>query len=151
MRRKKRKAWLITWQSSREDYLTDLGRPVVVAILDSRVPADAIGYMLQALYCSESGLTLLEKLTIGSVQARGRYGKGHLGESRFGLNPFLVARRVKDLYIERTSPSEQTIFWTEEAQFTHEYCSNRLKEIVPDRAMSYTEVNNYAQQTPKSA
>jgi hypothetical protein len=116
-----------------------------VAILDSRVPGDAIGYMLQALYCSESGLTLLEKLTIGSVEARRRYGKGYLSECRFGDNPCLVARRVKDLYIERISPCEQTVFWTEEAEFTHESCSNRLKEIVPDRAMSYTERYSHAQ------
>jgi hypothetical protein len=144
MRRRKRKAWLITWHSTRQDYLNDLGRPVIVAILDSRVPGNAIGYMLQALYCSESGLTLLEKLTIGSVEARRRYGKGYLHECRFGSNPCLVARRVKDLYIERNSPSEQTVFWTEEAQFTHEFCSNRLKEIVPDRAMSYTEQYSHA-------
>jgi hypothetical protein len=145
MRRRKRKAWLITWHSSRQDYLNDLGRPIIVAILDSRVPGDAIGYMLQALYCSESGLTLLEKLTIGSVEARRRYGKGYLSECRFGDNPCLVARRVKDLYIERISAWEQTVFWTEEAEFTHESCSNRLKEIVPDRAMSYTERYSHAQ------
>ena len=150
MSRKKRKAWLITWQSSRQDYLNDLGRPTIVAILDSRVPANAIGHMLQAFYCSESGLTLLEKLTVGSVEARRRYGKGYLGECRFGSNPSLVARRVKDLYIERTSPSEQTVFWTEEAQFTHEPCSNRMKEIVPDRAMSYTERYTHGQYTTKS-
>ena len=52
---------------------------------------------------------------------------------------------MKDLYIERISPYEQTVFWTEEAQFTHESCSNRLKEIVPDRAMSYTERYSHAQ------
>jgi len=151
MSRKKRKAWLITWQSPREDYLNDLGRPIIAAILDSRVPADAIGYMLQALYCSESGLTLLEKLTIGGIEARRRYGKGYLGEIRFGSNPSLVARRVKNLYIERTSPFEQTVFWTEEAQFTQEHCSNRLKEIVPERAMSYTERYNHGQYATKSA
>jgi len=150
MSRKKRKAWLITWQSSRQDYLNDLGRPTIVAILDSRVPANAIGHMLQAFYCSESGLTLLEKLTVGSVEAPRPYGKGYLGECRFGSNPSLVARRVKDLYIERTSPSEQTVFWTEEAQFTHEPCSNRMKEIVPDRAMSYTERYSHGQYTTKS-
>jgi hypothetical protein len=57
----------------------------------------------------------------------------------------------EELIHRADGPFEQTVFWTEEAQFTQEHCSNRLKEIVPERAMSYTERYNHGQYATKSA
>ena len=58
---KKRKAWLITWESSRQDYLADLNRPRIVAILNPRYSSRTIKTVLPVLFISESQLTFGEK------------------------------------------------------------------------------------------
>jgi hypothetical protein len=53
----KRNAWLITWESSRDDYLADLKRTQVVAILKPQLSSSTIAALLPVLFISESKLT----------------------------------------------------------------------------------------------
>ena len=140
MSRKKRKAWLITWESTREDYMTHLGRPEVVAILSPRLSEKIIQTILHALYCSESVLTLFEKLNYGlaSLKAPALNFRSYHGELSLGINPFLIARRVTDLYIVRNSPTEQTLHCRTEPQSDHDNETLAPKLVLPESPLSYT-------------
>lgn len=94
---KKRNAWLITWESSRDDYLKHLQRPRVVAILKPQISSATMKAILPILFTSESQLTFGEKI---SYSFRRRVlGWLRLEESSIccGDNPWLRARMVSDL------------------------------------------------------
>lgn len=73
---KKRNAWSITWESSRDDYFKDLNRPRVVAILKPQLDSSTIKKLLPILFTSESHLTFGEKI-----------GYGFVGVTRAGFVP----------------------------------------------------------------
>ena len=97
---KKRKAWLITWESSSEDYLADLNRPRVVAILNSVYSAHTIRTVLPVLFTSESKLTFGGKIGYSFRKQRCKWLRDEAGSISCGDNPWLRARIVKDLYVQ---------------------------------------------------
>lgn len=112
---KKRNAWLITWDSSRDDYLKDIKRPRVVAILNSRTPLKIIKLFLQTLFASESRLTFSQKLAYSFPPRDSKPYWEEMQSICFGNNPWLRARRVSDLYVESSenSDEQQILYWTE--------------------------------------
>jgi hypothetical protein len=112
---KTRNAWLITWESSRDDYLRDLKRPRVVAILKPQISSATIKKILPILFTSESQLTFAEKINI----SLGRRGPNWIwskdGSICCGHVPWLCARIVRDLYVQTYDDScyHQTLHWTE--------------------------------------
>ena len=151
MSRKKRKAWLITWESTRDDYMAHLGRPAVVAILSSRLSEKVIQSILQALYCSESGFTLFEKLNYGlaSLKVPELNFSSYHGELSLGINPHLIARYVTDLYIERNSPTEQTLHCRTRPQYEFHCETDAAKLVLPGSPLSYTVRDSQSYLNPK--
>jgi hypothetical protein len=116
----KKSAWLITWESSREDYLADLKRPKIVAILKSRTPLKTIKLLLPILYSTESRLTFSQKLF---HCFRPRDSDSFFSEMQsicYGTNPWLRARHVSDLYVHAFEATEHEILHWTECSFTTE-------------------------------
>jgi hypothetical protein len=132
---KKRKAWLITWESSRDDYLKDLNRPRVVAILKPQLDSSTIKKILAVLFTSESHLTFSEKIGY-SFSKRDR----HWLRSDFnsiiccGDNPWLQARLAKELWVEHHpgTVDRQTLHWTEYARYREDPETFKLVVIHPE-------------------
>ena len=98
---KKRNAWLITWESSREDYFKDLQRPRVVAILKPQVSSATIETLVRVLFTSESRLTFSEKVGYSFCRQNQSFlRKDFQGGIHCGSNPWLRARMVSDLSVE---------------------------------------------------
>ena len=135
---KKRNAWLITWESPREDYLRDLQRPRVVAILKPQIDSSTIEKILPILFLSESRLTFSEK--IGHSFFKQPLGWFHrdLQSISCGHNPWLHARRVTDLYAETYDNDDhhQTLHWMEEPRYAEDPNTLRWVEVYPARACS---------------
>jgi hypothetical protein len=115
---KTRNAWLITWESSREDYLRDLNRPRVVAILKPQYEHGSIRRMLAALYTSEKALRFSEKIGYSFGRQSASFLRAEGLSICCGGNPWLRARPVKRLYVESYPDTDwrETLHWTE-----HEY------------------------------
>jgi hypothetical protein len=116
---KKRKAWLITWESSRDDYLKDLNRPRVVAILKSQLDSSTIKKILAVLFTSESHLTFSEKIGYSFCKQDRHWLRSDFNSIiRCGDNPWLQARLVKELWVEHHPETvyRQTLHWTEYAR-----------------------------------
>lgn len=112
---RKRTAWLITWESSRRDYLADLNRPRVVAILKPQISSSTIRQLLPVLFISESKLTFSEKIAYSFFRRHVRWLRDDLRRICCGDNPWLEARLVKELYVE-TYPDtscREKLHWTE--------------------------------------
>jgi hypothetical protein len=131
---KKRKAWLITWESSREDYLADLKRPKIVAILRSRTSLKTIKLLLPVLYSTESRLTFSQKITHSLQPLNPHLHFSEMQSVCYGMNPWLRARPVLDLYVYKFKNSEhETLKWTEysyttEDPETSEFITNPARE-----------------------
>jgi hypothetical protein len=108
---KTRNAWLITWESSREDYLRDLNRPRVVdlrdlnrprvvAILKPQYDQSTIRRMLPVLYSSEKQLTFSEKIGYSFYRQSPSFLCYEQLSICCGENPWLRARPVKKLYVQ---------------------------------------------------
>lgn len=138
---KKRNAWLITWESSREDYLRDLKRPRVVAILKSQIDLNTIKKILPILFISESQLTFSEKIGHSFFKRPPgwlRHDLNSLHSILCGDNPWLYARRVIDLYVQTYDNSfyRQTLHWTEEPGYAQDPGTLRMVEANAARACS---------------
>jgi hypothetical protein len=136
-----RKAWLITWESPRQDYMAHLKRPKVVCILDSHLHYRTIRRILPVLYCSEKRLLLSEKIVYGTcheVQKR-RMMKDHNAEIlSYGENPWLFARKVDNLYVEARK-FIQILRWTELPRYKVDPETLKFSEAVPSRADSHSQ------------
>jgi hypothetical protein len=106
-------AWLITWESSRRDYLTNLARPRIVCILSSRIQERAIRRILPALYLSESRLTLSEKLNMGTKSALKRRFVFEQSTIQYGDNPWLLARRITSVFVREGPEGIEELHWQE--------------------------------------
>ena len=128
---KKRRAWLITWESFREDYLKDLARPRVVVILKPQLRSKTIKELLPILFISESHLTFTEKVGHGLY----RHQPGWLREETEGIfcghNPCLWARLVTDMWVQTydDNNSRQTLHWTEDARYAENPDTHRLMQV----------------------
>jgi len=129
----KRNAWLITWESSRDDYLKDLQRPRVVAILKPQIATLTIRKLLPILFTAESHLTFEEKISFS-------FNKKPLGwiraerESLYcGGNPWLHARLVSNLYVQtyRDTDCRQTLHWTENPRYETQPGTFECVEVRP--------------------
>lgn len=129
---KKRKAWLITWESSRRDYLENLNRPIVVAVLKPQLSDDTIKRILPVLFASESKLTFAEKIGHGLMKQPpgwiSRYCQSHF----CGNNPWLHARKVKDLHLIRHEDSDyhQTLCWTEVEKYNFDDTRSKVVKVL---------------------
>lgn len=135
---KTRRAWLITWESSRPDYLKDLDRPRVVAILKPQLGSDFIRRLLPILYTTESKLTFREKIGWSFERIQPGWLRNELQCICYGGNPWLNARRVEDLYVQcyESTLDRETLHWTESAQYGIDRATRRPVEVVPARSGS---------------
>jgi hypothetical protein len=125
-----RKAWLITWESLRQNSLARLKRSRIVCILDSRLPYRSIKQIVPALYCSEKRLVLSEKIVFGTCRdVQKRFMMKGFNDKRltYGDNPCLYARKVDNLYVEARRFT-QILRWTE-----------LPRDEVPRRARSFSQ------------
>jgi hypothetical protein len=117
---KKRNAWLITWESSRDDYFKDLDRPRVVAILKPQLNPSTIKRILPILFTSESHLTFGEKISYSFSRRNSGWLRSDFNCVIYcGNNPWLQARIVKELWVERYPETawRQTLHWTEHTRY----------------------------------
>jgi len=132
---KKRNAWLITWESSREDYLKDLQRPRVVAILKPQLASRAIRKLLPILFTTESQLTFGEKISYSFTARPAGWIHNDMQCICCGGNPWLCARLVSDLYVQtyENTNYHQTLHWTENPCYRREPDTHQLLEVLPER------------------
>jgi hypothetical protein len=144
---KERTAWLITWESTPPDRLKAVDRCKIVAILSPVLGKKTIKTLLQILYCSESRLTLREKLYRGLAkrkEAEDLFREEYANESNpmyfYGENPFLLARKVAGLKCEecRDDKLKNTLFWTELTKFKYDEITRKQRVAVPERQEKYT-------------
>lgn len=132
---KRRNAWLITWESSREDYLKDLQRPRIVAILKPQVSSSTIRRILPVLFTSESPLTFGEKISYSFSRRTLNWLRTENESICCGDNPWLRARLVSELFIETYENTQwhQTLHWTENPRYAYDSIAGRNVEIHPAR------------------
>ena len=135
---RKLKAWLITWESSRDDYLRDLERPRVVAILRPQISSSTIKRILPVLFTSESHLTFSEK--IGYSLCRQNQGWLRTDQQSIccGDNPWLMARPVSGLFVQYHESTQwrQTLHWMEPPRYDFDPDADRHIEVIPARPRS---------------
>ena len=132
---KTRNAWLITWESSREDYLRDLNRPRVVAILKPQYDQSTIRRMLPVLYSSEKQLTFSEKIGYSFYRQSPSFLCYEQLSICCGENPWLRARPVKKLYVQSYPETmyRQTLHWTVHAYYREDPQAYERIVVVPER------------------
>lgn len=135
---RKKQSWLITWESSRDDYLADLNRPRIVAILRPQYSSQTIKSFLTVLFTSESMLTFSEKIGYSFSRHQSNWLREEDGYIRCGHNPWLRARLVKDLYVQRYGDTvwRQTLHWTEFPRYGEDQETFELVEVHPERQCS---------------
>jgi len=122
---------LITWESSREDYVRDLLWPRVVAILKPQLSSRRIKQFLALLYTSERQLTFSEK--IGGSLCKPNPGflrTDQDGRIYCGGNPWLCARVVSELFVDVDEEDDhhETLHWIEPAAYESDPATNQLFE-----------------------
>lgn len=137
-RPKRRNAWLITWESPRQDYLENLRRPIVVAILKPQLSDATIERVLPILFASESRLTFTEKIGHAFFKQHPRWLYSYRQSIFCGDKPYLHARLVKNLYVERHKDSDwhQTLHWTERAKYELESDATRTVKVKDEEERS---------------
>ena len=132
---KKRSAWLITWESSRDDYLKDLQRPRVVAILKPQLSSSTIKNLLPILFTTESQLTFGEKISYSFARHRAGLLREDLQSIYCGDNPWLRARLVTNLYVQtyENTHYRETLHWTEYPRKDINPDTHRLIDVLPAR------------------
>lgn len=135
---KKRNAWLITWESRRKDYLRDLQRPRVVAILKPQIERTTIRKILPILFISESQLAFSEKISHSFFKRPPGWIHEDMQSISCGHNSWLYGRRVTDLYVETYDNDDhhQTLHWMEEPHYAEDPNTFRLVEVRPACACS---------------
>jgi hypothetical protein len=135
---KTRKAWLITWESSRDDYMRDLNRPRVVAILKPQYDSGTIKRILPILFTSEKALTFSEKIGYSFKRQSPSWLRDEETSICCGGNPWLRARLVKELYVQTYPKSDyrETLHWTEHARYREDSQTYQLIVVHPERQCS---------------
>ena len=135
---KKRNAWLITWESPREDYLNDLQRPRIVAILKPQISSGTIKSLLPVLFTSESHLTFGEKISYSFYPRNPSWLRTDNESILCGSNPWLWARPVSDLFVESYDNTQwrQTLHWSERPRYAIDPNTHRPIEVFPAQPRS---------------
>jgi hypothetical protein len=121
-----RNAWLITWESSRRDYLQNLARPRVVRILRAQIQEPTVCRILPALWLSESKLSFSEKLNFVHEPKLTRDWLTDEGPTiRYGGNPWLLARKVSGTSSRDIGDNLEDLHWVEPPWY-----AERQSEIV---------------------
>jgi len=114
MRTRKFKAWLVTWEWAGDH----AKRPDKVAeILDPRLPPERVRRIVELLYHREASLSekvswrLRHKTQPYPAEFVTLEGLPYQGEITCGHNPWLRARLVDDLTIERGADGKETATW----------------------------------------
>ena len=114
MKARKFKAWLVTW----EWMGNHAKRPDKVAeILDPRLPPERVRRIVELLYHREASLSekvswrLRKKQQIYPAKFINLEGMQWHGQIECGHNPWLFARLVDDLTIERDEQGNETATW----------------------------------------
>jgi GNAT superfamily N-acetyltransferase len=114
---RKMKAWLVTWKWFGEHAKRD---DVVAAIFDPRFSGERVRQFVEFLYLTENS-TLSERMSWARDKKRNPYparfmtldGVPWHGEVHCGHNPFLFARLVDDLTVERVEGGKEKATWKE--------------------------------------
>lgn len=105
------KAWLVTWEWSGDH----AKRPdKVAAIFNARWSAQRVRKFVEFIYLSEYPLS--ERLTYSVHKNQNPYLATFVpttGEIHCGHNPWLHARCVDDLMVERDASGKETAWWNE--------------------------------------
>ena len=116
---KKKSAWLIGWEASTQKRLSQIKGPRIVAFLDGRKSEAIIRKIMFGIYVSSQGLTLEEKFSYGLENEGKRIlqkiEEFDLGRVRCGLDPWVVARLVTDLEVEKLEDGSTMIRWNQRA------------------------------------
>lgn len=167
MTNKGKSAWLITWEGQED---VRLKRCKVVAILPPQIGEQNIALLLRTLFCSESPLTLYEKLYFGTATKKDmpRFIRQVYKEKNpafsysDGSSDYLYARRVKQLRCEESKVNDNTctLYWTELPKYVPvtrdpsaplpSDLSSQLKMIVGEVPKSYTYTKPVAESTDKN-
>jgi hypothetical protein len=132
---KKWKAWLVTWEPFYKRELEDIQRPRVVAILKPQLSSSTIRQLLPVIFISESRLTFSEKIGYGLCKPSPNHLWEEFGVLYCGSKPFLMARQVDDLYVERFAETQwrQKLHWTERPRYRLAGSSLNLELVTPAR------------------
>lgn len=108
--------WLVTWEWTGEHARVD---EKVAAILDSRIGSERVRQTVELLYVN-ARYSLGERLAYAAKKFNpypAEYGTlggaGWLGQITCGHNPWLKARLVDNLKVERGPDGKEQITWTE--------------------------------------
>ena len=127
----KMKAWLITWEGTSKK-ITDENR--IIAIISSRRSGSFIEDLVDTLYqmCSDTAY----EMAFMSNRKKERYRSNHVVNAAnicFGKNPFIYARKVRDLEIVKNKHDfTETVVWCEPAEYIRDPENiDDFKEVEP--------------------
>lgn len=116
-RRRGVSAWLVTWE-----HVGEHARPLrrVAAVLKPRLPADCVLYIVEVLY-EDTSLAPSDQVSILRNPAAHPYPAAYdsidgipwQGRILGGHNPYLLARKVKNLRVEDDAAGAQAFAWDE--------------------------------------
>ncbi len=112
-------AWLITWESAGTEQMATNGEKVA-AVLNSRCRSETVRIIVEQLYAATE-YSAWDKLNAARAPKSNPYpaefgrvnGAKWSGEVNCGHNPFLYARKVKDLRVVIEDDGVQRVSWNE--------------------------------------
>jgi hypothetical protein len=117
-RRRKSKAWLVTWEWASDSAKRD---DKVAAVFSPHLGAKRVGDFIEFLYMTECS-SLSEQMDYALRKVQNPYparlgttpeGNPWAGDITCGHHPFLFARLVDELAIERNTEGREVATWTE--------------------------------------
>lgn len=134
MTKKRKSAWLITWEASTSDRLERLGRHRIIAVLDARKSRRQIREYCAVLFHSDRGITLREQLRDANLTwCRWQW---HGDELHGGYNPYIRARIVSDLFVEQPDAHHQVLHFTERARYRQTETDSEAELLTPSHSVS---------------
>ena len=120
------------------DYLENLQRPRVVAIIKPQTRLRTIKLLLPVLFTSESQLTFSEKISRSFFRQSSGWLRSENGSLMCGSNPWLYARLVSGLFVETYEDTHwrQTLHWDEPARSHFDGETNNTVEVMPKQPRS---------------
>ncbi len=108
---KKKSAWLVAWEGS-EQRLARIAGPRILAFVDARKGVGAIREMIFAIYLAAGSLMPEEKLYYSlTVEGRRILRRDDTSCLRCGLNPYVTARLVDDIEVEKREDGARVVRW----------------------------------------
>ena len=133
-----KKAWLITWEWGNDSKAVV---DKVITIINHRRAKDFISNLIEVIY--DINTSNLREL--GSY-AKDKAHKPYKSKSDFneiitcGANPFIMARRIKDIEITINSQQKEVIRWVQPATYKFDESKNNFVEITGEISIEYTRI-----------